>query len=158
MALWLMAATAGSAFAAETAPSAEVPRWSTSSSLSQAGYRSSFLRGKLDFGMRLDAPVRFGRPGESAIDPVAAYVAPLPTLSVGLRDSSAGETPAGSLLERAIGPAAGEHRESKVGLEWKPAPSRLFLSRGLGIHLDGEDRLTMRLRKGSLGIFMQTRF
>ena len=25
-------------------------------------------------------------------------------------------------------------------------------------HLDGDARLTMRLRKGSLGLFMQTRF
>jgi hypothetical protein len=158
MVLWLMAATAGSAFATDTASASDPPRSSTNSSLSEGGYRSSLLRGKFDFGMRLDAPVRFGRHGESAIDPVAAYVAPLPTLSVGLRNASAGQTSAGTLLERALGATAGEQRESKVGLEWKPAPSRLFVNRGLGIHLDGDDRLTMRLRKGSLGIFMQTRF
>jgi hypothetical protein len=177
--LWLMAASAESAVATESAragdagavpkveatepasppsPSDVAPRWSTSSSLTEAGYRSSLSRGKLDFGMRFEAPIRVARPGDGAIEPVAAYVPPLPSLSVGLRSTVAVATSAGSLLERATGVTSGEPRESKVGLEWKPAPSRLFLNRGLGIRLDGDDHLTMRLRKGSLGIFMRTNF
>jgi hypothetical protein len=178
------AATAGSALAAETVrtgdgtagrkvdvsdPSAApppvapplsdvAPHWSTSSSLSEGGYRSSLSRGRLDFGMKFDAPVRNVRPGDGVIEPVAAFVPPLPTLSLGLLSTAAGTTPAASLLERATGAAAGVQRESKVGLEWKPAPSRLFLNRGLGIRLDNDDRLSMRLRKGSLGIFMKANF
>jgi hypothetical protein len=31
-------------------------------------------------------------------------------------------------------------------------------SRGLGIRLDGDDRMTVRLRKGVLGIYMQRKF
>jgi hypothetical protein len=143
---------------AAPAPSDATPRWSASASSIEGGYRSSLSRGKLDFGMRFDAPVRIVRPGEGVIEPVAAFVPPLPTLSLGLRSTVAGTAPAGSLLERATGAVAGEQRESNVGLEWKPAPSRLFLNRGLGIRLDSDDRLSMRLRKGSLGIFMQAKF
>ena len=184
LALWLMAATAGPALATEIMPSGDAtaaqkadtrdfsspagaaapapsdaaPGWSASSSPTDGGYRSSLSRGKLDFGMKFDAPVRIARPGDGPIEPVAAFVPPLPTLSLGLRSSAAGTTPAGSLLERATGAAAGDRRESKVGVEWKPAPSRLFINRGLGIRLDSDDRLSMRLRKGSLGLFMQAKF
>ena len=79
-------------------------------------------------------------------------------MSVGLRNTMSGAAPADALLDRVTGGSVGEKRESRVGLEWKPAPSRLFLNRGLGIRLDGDDRLTMRLRKGSLGLFVQTPF
>ena len=137
---------------------ADVLRWSTNSSLSDGGYRSSLARGRLDLAMKFDAPVRAGRPGDGVIEPVAAFAAPLPTLSVGLRNPTTSATPADALLDRVTGPSNAEKRESRVGLEWKPSPSRLFLNRGLGIRLDGDDRLTMRLRKGSLGLFMQTPF
>ncbi len=135
-----------------------LPRWSLRSSLSDGGYRSSLSRGRVDFAMKFDAPVRSGHPGDGPTDPVAAYIPPLPTLSVGLRNSMSGAAPADALLDRVTGGSGGEKRESRFGLEWKPAPSRLFLNRGLGIRLDGDDRLTMRLRKGSLGLFVQTPF
>lgn len=154
----LLAAIAAPALASEDAASDVAPAWSASSALSDGGYRSALSRGKLDFAMRFDAPVRSMRPGNGPIEPVAAYVAPLPTLSVGLRNVATGPTPAGALLDRATGASVQGQRESRVGLEWKPSPSRVFLNRGLGLRLDGDDRLTMRLKKGSLGLFMQTRF
>jgi len=155
---WLLAAMAGPALASEDAPFDVTPRWSASSALSDGGYRSALARGKVDFAMKFDAPLRAARPGDGPIEPVAAYVAPLPTLSVGLRNVATGPTPAGALLDRATGASSRDQRESRVGLEWKPSPSRVFLNRGLGIRLDGDDRLTMRLKKGSLGLFVQTRF
>jgi hypothetical protein len=54
------------------------------------------------------------------------------------------------LMAALSGPVAGAGDE-----EWKPAPSRVFLDRGLGIRLDSDDRLTMRRRKGSLGICLK---
>lgn len=127
--------------------------------MGEGSYRSALSRGRLDLGVKFDAPVRAARPGEALIDPVLAYVAPAPTLSVGLRSSAAPTVSAsGSLLERATGATIAPSTERKVGLEWKPSPSRLFLNRGLGIRLDGDDRLTMRLKKGSLGFFVQTAF
>ncbi len=156
--LCLLATIAGPALASDDASSDTAPRWSASSALSEGSYRSALSRGKLDFGVKFDAPVRAARSGEGSIEPVAAFVAPLPTLSVGLRNVATAPTPAGALLDRATGASFQGQRESRVGLEWKPSQSRLFLNRGLGIRLDGDDRLTMRLKKGSLGLFMQTRF
>ncbi len=127
--------------------------------LSDGSYRSAFVRGRLDLGVKLDAPLRALHPGEAPIDPVIAYVPPVPTLSVGLRSTPAGAVAtAGSLFERATGATLGQSPERKVGLEWKPAQSRIFLNRGLGIRLDGDDRFTMRLKRGSLGLFMKTAF
>jgi hypothetical protein len=180
-ALWLAAALVGSARAAEGVQPAETPavakaaealelappvattdlgpRWSARSSLSEGTYRSAFSRGRLDVGVRFDAPMRAVRSGEAPLDPVLAYGPPAPTLSVGLRSNPAGTVAtAGSLLERATGATIGQPPERKVGLEWKPAQSRIFLNRGLGIRLDGDDRVTMRLKKGSLGLYMQSAF
>jgi hypothetical protein len=142
-----------------TVPAAAVAttRWSLRTSLGDRSFRSSLSRGRLDLGMAFEAPLRTARPGDFALDPVLAYAPALPAVSVGLRGVSAGTSPAaGSLIERATG--AGASAESRLGLEWKPAPSRVFLNQGLGIRLDGDDRLTMRLRKGSLGIYLKTQF
>jgi hypothetical protein len=81
----------------------------------------------------------------------------LPALSLGLR-SVEGPASGSSLAERALGSATTEPAVSKVGIQWKPAQSRVFLHQGLGFRLGGDDRVVMRLRKGSLGIYMQRRF
>ena len=48
---------------------------------------------------------------------------------------------------------------TKVGVEWKPAQPRLdFLRGGLGLRLDGADHMSIRLRKGSFGIYLNRRF
>ena len=135
------------------------PHWSARSSMSEGSFRSALSRGKLDLGVAFDAPVRSLRPGDTPIDPVVAYGPPAPTLTIGLRSTPAGTVAsAGSLLERATGATFGQRPERKFGLEWKTARSRVFLNRGLGIRLDGDDRLTMRLKKGSLGLFVHTVF
>ena len=86
-------------------------------------------------------------------------VSNLPSVSLGLRTVTPSPTAASSLLERAIGTGAGPATSSSVGIEWKPVPSQLmFLRQGLGIRLGGDDRLTMQLRKGTLGIYMKRDF
>ena len=47
---------------------------------------------------------------------------------------------------------------SRVGIEYKPPQSQFFLNRGLGFRLSGDDRVTMRLRKGSVGIYLKRNF
>jgi hypothetical protein len=47
---------------------------------------------------------------------------------------------------------------SRVGIEYKPAQSQVFLNHGLGFRLGGDDKLTMRLRKGSLGLYLKRNF
>jgi hypothetical protein len=82
----------------------------------------------------------------------------LPALSFGLRTVSAGPAPASTLVERALAAAPATPYVSKVGIEWKPAQSQVFLNHGLGFRLSGDDKLTMRLRKGSLGLYMKRNF
>lgn len=156
-ALWLLLASDASADPLESVAMADEA--AARSYVADGSFRSALVRGRLDLGMKFDAPVRAVHPGEAPIDPVIAYQPPLPTLSLGLRSTPTGTAAsAGTLFERATGAALRQAPERKVGLEWKAAQSRIFLNRGLGIRLDGDDRVTMRLKRGSLGIFMQTTF
>ena len=47
---------------------------------------------------------------------------------------------------------------SRVGIEYKPAQSRVTLNQGLGLRLNGDDKVTMRLRKGSLSLYYKRNF
>jgi hypothetical protein len=144
---------------AEATEAASGARWSTSYDVSPSNYRWSLARGAIDFGLHFDARPLATRPLDGRVDSAVPLVAATPSLSLGLHSVSAkGDASASSLLERALGVRPGESFERKVGIEWKPAQSRLFLNQGVGIRLDGDDRLTMRLRKGSLGLFMQSNF
>jgi hypothetical protein len=132
--------------------------WTSSYDVSKSDYRWSLGRGAFDVGLRLEPRSGSARSIESRLDVAAPLVPDLPSLSVGLRSTSIkGDGSASSLLDRALG-SGGEAYVRKLGVEWKPAQSRLFLRQGLGIRLDGDDRLTMRLRKGSLGLYMQSNF
>lgn len=154
-----LAAPAVTSLAGESTERASAQRWSVSFETSPSRYRLSLSRGALDLGMRFDVRPELGRSLDSRFDGAAPLLSTLPALSLGLRSVSSRTDPgASSLLERAVGRGAAETYERKVGLEWKPAPSRLFLQQGLGIRLDGDDRVTMRLKKGSLGIYMRSDF
>ena len=134
-------------------------RWSTRSDYVGGNYSWAASRGALDFGLRFDTAPRAGIVQERHFDAAGPMVSNLPSVSLGLRTVTPSPTAASSLLERAIGTGAGPATSSSVGIEWKPVPSQLmFLRQGLGIRLGGDDRLTMQLRKGTLGIYMKRDF
>ena len=134
-------------------------RWSTRSDYVGGNYRWAASRGALDFGLRFDTAPRAGIGQERHLDAAGPMVSNLPSVSLGLRTVTPSPTAASSLLERAIGTGARPTTSSSVGIEWKPAQSQLmFLRQGLGIRLGGDDRLTMQLRKGTLGIYMKRDF
>ncbi|MEO8310222.1 MAG: hypothetical protein ABI520_03530 [Caldimonas sp.] len=133
-------------------------RWAAAGEVADGGYRVSLTRGALDLGMRFEQPVTGARPLDAHFDGAAPAGTMLPALTFGLRSVSAGPAPASSLLERALASETATPYVSKVGIEWKPAPSQVFLNQGLGFRLGGDDKLTMRLRKGSLGIYMKRNF
>ncbi len=163
-------ATAGAAAAGEPAAalpaleeagSAAAPpsaRWSAGGEVADGGYRVSLTRSALDLGMRFEQPVASSRPLDARFDSGAPAGTMLPALSFGLRSVSAGPAPASSLVERALASERAAPYVSKVGIEWKPARSQVFLNQGLGFRLGGDDKLTMRLRKGSLGNYMRRNF
>jgi hypothetical protein len=134
------------------------PRWSMSGAAEQGGYRLSLSRGALDLGMRFEPPPAAARPNDARFDSTAPVGVTLPALSLGLRSIAAGPATASSLAERALGGAAPAYEVSKVGIEWKPAQSQVFFHQGIGFRLGEDERLTMRLRKGSFGLYMQRKF
>ena len=81
----------------------------------------------------------------------------MPSLSVGLRSTTAGPA-ASSLIERAGEAAPAPSSTRRVGLEWKPVQSRVFVRGGLGLRLSGDDQVTMKLRSGRVGIYMKSTF
>lgn len=119
-------------------------------------YRWLASRGPLDFSFRFDTPGRLGATGSDRRLPGGApFVETLPTLSLDLRDV---DGPVTRRLRQAQSDEAVGSRQ-RVGIQWKPAESQLlFLRQGLGVRLGGDDRLTMRLRKGTLGIYMKREF
>jgi hypothetical protein len=155
-------AATGAPGAAELAELPSTPRWTASYDVSRTDYRWSLGRGALDLGLRFesrDSALRLPPSRFEGITPGAPLIADLPSLSIGLRSTAVrSDGAAGNLVERALGSGGTETYVRKVGIEWKPEPSRLFLNRGLGIRLDDDDRVTVRLRKGSLGLYMQTNF
>jgi hypothetical protein len=131
-------------------------RWSTSAELDSNSYRVSLSRGKLDLGMGFDASAGVATRTARNVDPAGPIVPTLPSLSIGLR-SATGGAPANSLIERANSDgAANPSSTRRVGLEWKPAPSSVFV-RG-GLRLTGDDRVTMKVRSGRVGLYMKSTF
>jgi len=121
-------------------------------------YRWSLSRGAVDVGVRFEPRTAAVLPADARFDSAAPAGSTLPALSLGLRRFSEGPAPAGSLVERALGSATTVPSVSKVAIEWKPAQSQVFLNHGLGLRLTGDDKVTMRFRKGSLGIYMKHSF
>ena len=140
---------------ATTSPSRH---WVTSAEWSGRSYRWSAQRGPLDIGLAFDASDPALAPVELSREASAVLVPTLPTISLGLRRG--GPADASTLLQRAFGAADGNGASvSRVGIEWKPAqPQVNFLREGLGVRLDGNDRMTVRLRKGMIGIYMHRKF
>lgn len=132
-------------------------RWASRHDYSQGNYSWSLARGSVDVALGFDTPSRIGYGAGSRLDASGPIIQTLPELSVGLRTVAPGL--ASSLIERAIGTAGGRAASSRVGIQWKPAPSNLaFLRQGLGIRLGGDERFTMRLRKGTLSLYMKQEF
>ena len=120
----------------------------------------SLSRGKLDLGVGFDAPTHPAMATSTMLhstDPSRPIVPTVPTLSVGLRSTTAGATP-NSLIERATDAATPPSSTRRVGLEWKPTPSRVFVRGGLGLRLSGDDQVTMKIRSGRVGIYMKSTF
>jgi len=137
---------------------ASPPRWTASGLAEHGGYRWSLSRGALDLGLRFEPRVPVVAPIDARYESAAPLGATLPSISVGLRSVSTHPAPAESLIARALGSDSSGGEVSKIGIEWKPARSQVFFHRGIGFRLSDDERLVMRLRKGSVGIYMHRTF
>ena len=138
-----------------SSPTRPAKRWSTSAEIDSNSYRVSLSRGKLDLGVGFDAPAGAGTRAVRSVDPAGPIVPALPSLSVGLRSVTAG-SPLNSLIARASADGATPAATQRVGLEWKPAQSSVFV-RG-GLRLTGDERVTMKVRSGRVGLYMKRTF
>jgi len=142
------------------ASSRHAKAWSTSTEIDGNSYRMSLSRGKLDMGVGFDTPVHPTQATSTtprSTDPARPIVPSVPSLSVGLRSETAG-APASSLIARASDAGTAPASTRRVGLEWKPVQSRLFVRGGLGLRLSGDDQVTMKLRSGRIGLYMKSTF
>ncbi|MGZ8259014.1 MAG: hypothetical protein ACXWUL_00515 [Caldimonas sp.] len=134
-------------------------RWAANVAADESGgVRLSLTRGALDMGMRFEPRLAAARPIDARYDSAAPAGATLPSLSLGLRSFASSPATAGSLVERALDSHNSPDVDKKIGIEWKPARSHVFVNRGVGFRLGGEDRIVMRLKKSSIGIYMQRKF
>ena len=130
--------------------------WSTTARYAGGNYQWLATRGPLDFSLGFDTPGRMSAMvADTRLPTGGPFVQTLPTLSLDLRDV---DGPSVRGLRQA------EHADTvtsdrRVGIQWKPAESQLlFLRQGLGVRLSGDDRFTMRLRKGTLSVYMKREF
>ncbi len=135
-------------------------RWSSSAEVIGTTYRWSMYRGPLDVGLGFDLGERAGRRLEPVLESPVPVTSMLPSIHFGLRSIERRDpAPASSLLERSLGVQAVAPPATRIGIEWKPAePQVSFLRQGLGIRLDGDQRLVMRLRKGWIGVYLKSEF
>jgi hypothetical protein len=148
--------TLRSSSAVASSPQAALNNWSTRSEVSGSNYRWSLSRGALDLGLRFDMPSGKYGGASSPLRPTGPFASALPSLSLGLRTV---DVPPSGVLKQLSGEGAPQAHSQRLGIEWKPAESDLlFLRQGLGVRLSGDDRLTMRLKKGALGIYLKQEF
>ncbi|CAN5709388.1 hypothetical protein BH11PSE8_BH11PSE8_03880 [soil metagenome] len=116
----------------------------------------------LDVGVGLGTVGYLVRPPvQGAADTVASLNNPSTVLSVGMRYRTSERSVVFADTSSARG-FAGNGRDAyvaKVGVEWKSASSPVRLMQGgLGLQLDGGSRMTLRVRRGTVGVYMRSSF
>ncbi len=131
----------------------------------ELGYRWWVSRGRADLGMGLGTLSYVSRPTGSlpgvGADGAANLIASGTVLTLGMRyrtsERSALFADAAGL--RAAGLDGGDAVVGKVGLEFKSAQSHFNIAYGgLGLRLAGDARMTLRMRRGGLGLYMRSSF
>ncbi len=138
----------------------------------ELSYRWWTSRGRADLGVGLgtlayavqrdEFPRRPGAYVAGVVDDRGAAVlgtATVLTLGMRYRTSDRSTLYADAAGVRARGFDGGDAVVGKVGVEFKSAQSRWNIAYGgLGLRLDGDTRMTVRLRKGGLAFFMRRAF
>ena len=131
----------------------------------EVGYRWWMSRGQADLGLGLGTLTYGARPAGSLPgvpnDAGAGVLASGTVLTLGMRYRSSDRATlyADASGVRGYGFDAGEAVVGKVGIEFKAAQSRFNIGYGgLGLKLAGDTRMTLRVRRGGLGVFMRSQF
>jgi hypothetical protein len=130
--------------------------------LAGVDYRLWMTRGRAGIGVGVGTLGYVQPSADGRIDGPVHLTGAMPTLSVGVRMRM---TPESSVYADATGsrgfradPDAG-FVNTKVGVEWKPAKSRFGFEGGrLALQLDSGYKLSLRARKGGIGIVLRGQF
>lgn len=123
------------------------------------GYRWWTSRGATDIGFGLGSVGYVVRPygGMSSEAPMLASTAT--SVSVGVRYHANERSVVYADASAAPGFDRGDAYFTKVGIEWKAASSPLSLVHGgIGFQLDNTSRMTFRVRRGGLGVYLRSEF
>ncbi len=131
------------------------------------GYRVWMSRGRTDIGLGFGALGRMAEAPPAADASAAprgwASAAPVVSVAMRYRVSEQAAVFADASLAHALAgtQGAGDYANAKVGVEWKGAESRLGFERGrlgLGMQLDSGYRMSLRIRKSGLGVYLRGSF
>jgi len=142
-----------------------------SARLSDISYRFWVSRGRADLGIGIGTMALTAQPmgtapsaaPGAASDNPSIVLASAPALSVGMRFRASPQSTvfADASGIRGLGANNGDAYLGKVGVEWKPTS---FASRwniaygGIGWRLNADSRMTLRIRRGGLGLYMRSQF
>jgi hypothetical protein len=129
--------------------------------LAGVNYRLWVSRGPAAMGVGVGTLGYVRPPLDGRPEPVS-LTGTAPTFSVGLRyrTSMHSAVYADALGTRGLGPETdGLYVNTKVGMEWKPAKNTFGFDHGtIGVHFDSGYRLSLRPRKGGLGVYLRGQF
>lgn len=133
--------------------------------LTELSYRWWASTGRADVGVGLGTVAYVARPTGSlpglAGDGATLALASGTVLTLGMRYRTSEHSAlfADAAGVRGLKPYGGEAVVGKVGIEFKAAQSRWNIAYGgLGLQLADDTRMTLRLRKGGLGVYMRSSF
>ena len=130
--------------------------------LAGVNYRVWMSHGRADVGVGVGTLGYLSPSSDGRGDGARALVGAVPTVTVGMRYRMSKEHSvfADASGARGLGAeAAGAYYNTKVGMEWKPAKSRLGLERGaLGFHFDSGYKLSLKARAGGLAVYLRNTF
>ena len=130
--------------------------------LAGVNYRLWLSRGGAGVGLGLGT-LGYVRPApDGRAEGTISLVGAAPTVSLGMRYRvsmrSAVYADASGVLGLQPDPHAG-YVNTKVGLEWQPARSRFGFDHGrIGVHFDSGYRLSFRVKRNELGVYLRGQF
>src|SRR5580765_2772786 len=131
----------------------------------ELGYRWWLSRGRADLGLGVGTMSYGVRPTGPApapgSDAASGVLAVGTVVTVGMRYRTSDSSTLYADAAGVRGPAfdGGEAVVGKVGVEFKAAQSRFDIAYGgLGLRLAGDTRMTVRVKRGALGVVMRRRF
>ncbi len=133
-----------------------------SSDLAGVSYRFWMSHGRADVGVGVGTLGYLLPASDGRIDSPRSLVGAVPTVSVGVRYRMSNEHSVFADASGARGLGAdpsGAYYNTKVGMEWKPAKSRMGFEQGaFGLHFDSGYKLSLKARHGGLGLYLRGQF